>query len=66
MYELLLEDLLKKLEENGIDTSKLNIIEDTEETKMLYKSFCIIRLTVRHRRCKRLRWGSNPLWCIGI
>lgn len=33
MYELLLDDLLKKLEENGIDTSKLNIIEDTEETK---------------------------------
>lgn len=33
MHELLLEDLLKKLEENGIDTSKLNIIEDTEETK---------------------------------
>ena len=33
MYELLLEDLLKELEENGIDTSKLNIIEDTEETE---------------------------------
>jgi hypothetical protein len=33
MYELLLEDLLKELEKNGIDTSKLNIIEDTEETK---------------------------------
>ena len=33
MHELLLEDLLKKLEENGIDASKLNIIEDTEETK---------------------------------
>lgn len=33
MYELPLEDLLKELEENGIDTSKLNIIEDTEETK---------------------------------
>ena len=31
MYELLLEDLLKELESNGIDTSKLNIIEDTEE-----------------------------------
>lgn len=31
MYELLLEDLLKELEENGIDTSKLNIIEDTED-----------------------------------
>lgn len=33
MYELLLDDLLKELEENGIDTSKLNIIEDTEETE---------------------------------
>lgn len=33
MYELPLEELLKKLEENGIDTSKLNIIEDTEETE---------------------------------
>ena len=33
MYELPLEDLLKELEENGIDTSKLNIIEDTEETE---------------------------------
>ncbi len=33
MYELPLEDLLKKLEENGINTSKLNIIEDTEETE---------------------------------
>lgn len=33
MYELLLDDLLKKLEENGIDTSKLNIIEDTDETE---------------------------------
>lgn len=33
MYELLLEDLLKELESNGIDTSKLNIIEDTEETE---------------------------------
>lgn len=32
MYELLLEDLLKELESNGIDTSKLNIIEDTEDT----------------------------------
>lgn len=32
VYELPLEELLKKLEENGIDTSKLNIIEDTEET----------------------------------
>lgn len=32
MYELLLEDLLKELENNGIDTSKLKIIEDTEET----------------------------------
>lgn len=31
MYELPLEDLLKELEENGIDISKLNIIEDTEE-----------------------------------
>lgn len=33
VYELPLEDLLKELEENGIDTSKLNIIEDTEETE---------------------------------
>lgn len=33
MYELPLEDSLKELEENGIDTSKLNIIEDTEETE---------------------------------
>lgn len=33
VYELPLEELLKKLEENGIDTSKLNIIEDTEETE---------------------------------
>ena len=33
MYELPLEDLLKELEKNGIDTSKLNIIEDTEETE---------------------------------
>lgn len=32
MYELLLDDLLKELEENGIDTSKLNIIEETETT----------------------------------
>ena len=32
MYELLLEDLLKELEDNGIDTSKLRIIEDTEDT----------------------------------
>lgn len=33
MYELPLEDLLKELEKNGIDTSKLNIIEDTEKTE---------------------------------
>ena len=33
MYELLLEDLLKELEGNGIDTSKLKIIEDIEETE---------------------------------
>ena len=33
MYELLLDDLLKEFEGNGIDTSKLNIIEDTEETE---------------------------------
>jgi hypothetical protein len=32
MYELLLDDLLKELKENGIDTSKLNIIEETEIT----------------------------------
>lgn len=33
MRELLLEDLLKGLESNGIDTSKLRIIEDIEETE---------------------------------
>ena len=33
MYELLLEDLLKELEGNGIDTSKLNIIKGTDETE---------------------------------
>lgn len=33
IYELPLEDLLKELEENRIDTSKLNIIENTEETE---------------------------------
>lgn len=33
MYELLLNDLLKELESNGIDTSKLKIIEDIEETE---------------------------------
>lgn len=33
MYELLLEDLLEELENNGIDTSKLKITEDTGETE---------------------------------
>jgi hypothetical protein len=37
IYELPLEDLLKELEENGIDTSKLNIIENTEENR----KYCI-------------------------
>ena len=33
MYELLLEGLLKELEGNGVDISKLKTIEDTEGTK---------------------------------
>lgn len=31
MYEMLLDDLLKALEHNGIDTSKLNIIEENDD-----------------------------------
>ena len=31
MYELLLEDLLEALEDNGIDTSRLKIQEVTDE-----------------------------------
>lgn len=31
MYEILLEDLLEALENNGIDTSKLNLQEVTDE-----------------------------------
>lgn len=31
MYELLLEDLLSELESQGIDTSKLKIIEEETE-----------------------------------
>jgi|MGYP000000139288 hypothetical protein len=31
MYEMLLEDLLEALENNGIDTSKLKIQEVTDE-----------------------------------
>lgn len=33
MYELLLEDLLKELEKNGIDVSKLKFTEDIEKTE---------------------------------
>lgn len=28
MYELLLDDLLAELESRGVDTSKINVIED--------------------------------------
>ena len=31
MYKILLDDLLKALENNGIDTSKLNIIEENDD-----------------------------------
>ena len=31
MYEMLLDDLLEALENNGIDTSKLNIIEENDD-----------------------------------
>ena len=31
MYELLLDDLLAELESKGIDTSKINLIEDNSE-----------------------------------
>ena len=31
MYEMLLDDLLEALENNGIDTSKLNIIEKNDD-----------------------------------
>ena len=31
MYEILLDDLLEALENNGIDTSKLNIIEENDD-----------------------------------
>lgn len=31
MYELLLDDLLAELESRGIDTSKINVIEDNSE-----------------------------------
>ena len=31
MYEMLLDDLLETLENNGIDTSKLNIIEENDD-----------------------------------
>lgn len=31
MYELLLDDLLAELESRGVDTSKINLIEDDSE-----------------------------------
>lgn len=31
MYEMLLDDLLLKLKENGVDISKLKIIEDKSD-----------------------------------
>ena len=31
MYEILLDDLLEALENNGIDTSKLNIIKENDD-----------------------------------
>ena len=31
MYEVLLDDLLDKLEQNGIDTSKIKISEESDE-----------------------------------
>ena len=33
MYELLLDDLLAELESRGIDTSKINVVEDNSETE---------------------------------
>ena len=33
MYELLLDDLLAELESRGIDTSKINLIEDNSENE---------------------------------
>lgn len=32
MYELLLDELLDELEKNGIDTSKIKISEESDET----------------------------------
>lgn len=32
MYELLLDDLLEELENKGIDISKLNLQEETDES----------------------------------
>ena len=32
MYEMLLDDLLDKLEQNGIDTSKIKISEELDES----------------------------------
>ena len=32
MYELLLDDLLEELQNRGIDTSKLNIQEETDDS----------------------------------
>lgn len=32
MYELLLDDLLEELENKGIDTSKLNLQEETDDS----------------------------------
>ena len=31
MYEILLDDLLEALKNNGIDTSRLNIIEENDD-----------------------------------
>lgn len=33
MYELLLDDLLAELESRGVDTSKINVIEDNSENE---------------------------------
>lgn len=33
MYELLLDDLLAELKTKGIDTSKINLIEDNSENE---------------------------------
>lgn len=35
MYEMLLDDLLDKLEQNGIDTSKIKISEESDENSGL-------------------------------